>query len=77
MHEYYFHVSENIYTWKIEPTTLKDKLQNFFIGGMPYLDDLSYIIDPKETKDSQLSKYGVQTTSSGIVTFKSFIIRQG
>ncbi|GFU71444.1 meckel syndrome type 1 protein homolog [Trichonephila clavipes] len=69
--------AQNIYTWKIEPTTLKDKLQNFFIGGMPHLDDLSYIIDPKETKDSQLSKYGVQTTSSGIVTFKSFIIRQG
>ncbi|GFR25728.1 hypothetical protein TNCT_657611 [Trichonephila clavata] len=68
---------QDIYTWKIEPTTLKDKLQNFFIGGMPHLDDLSYIIDPKETKDSQLSKYGVQTSSSGIVTFKSFIIRQG
>ncbi|GIY35385.1 meckel syndrome type 1 [Caerostris extrusa] len=66
----------DIYTWKIEPTTIKNKLQNFFIGGVPHLNDLFYIIDPKETKDSQLSKYGVQTTTSGIITFKSFIIQQ-
>ncbi|CAL1274931.1 unnamed protein product [Larinioides sclopetarius] len=68
--------SQDISTWKIEPNTLKHKLQHFFIGGMPHLDDLSYIINPKDTKDSQLSKYGVRTISSGIITFKSSIIQQ-
>ncbi|KAF8766492.1 Meckel syndrome type 1 protein like protein [Argiope bruennichi] len=68
--------SQDIGTWKIEPSTLKHKLQNFFIGGMPHLDDLSYIINPKDTKDSQLSKYGVQTISSGVITLKLSIIQQ-
>ncbi|GBM03784.1 Meckel syndrome type 1 [Araneus ventricosus] len=68
--------SQDIGTWKIEPNTLRHKLQNFFIGGMPHLDDLSYIINPKDTKDSQLSKYGVRTISSGIITFKSSVIQQ-
>ncbi|KAG8194790.1 hypothetical protein JTE90_017231 [Oedothorax gibbosus] len=64
------------YTWKLEPRTLEHRLQNFFIGGMPHLEDLSYIINPKEIKDSQLSKYGVKTLTSGSVTFKTSILLQ-
>ncbi|XP_054723850.1 tectonic-like complex member MKS1, partial [Uloborus diversus] len=65
-----------ILTWKLEPTTLKSKLHNFFIGGVPSLEDISYVISPRETKDAQLSKYGVHTVSSGKVTFTASIIKQ-
>ncbi|XP_071033258.1 tectonic-like complex member MKS1 isoform X1 [Parasteatoda tepidariorum] len=66
----------NVYTWRIEPTDLKSKLQYFFIGGMPTLTDLSYVIKPQDAKDAQLSKYGFRTITSGSVELKYSIIRQ-
>ncbi|XP_035219479.1 Meckel syndrome type 1 protein-like isoform X2 [Stegodyphus dumicola] len=67
---------ESIHTWKLEPSTLKNRLQNYFIGGTPCLEDLTYIIDPHDTEESQVSKYGVKTITSGKIDFRASVIQQ-
>ncbi|KAJ3038826.1 Pleiotropic negative transcriptional regulator [Rhizophlyctis rosea] len=67
--------SSTIQTWR-PFGTYTSRMESFFIGGSPDLEDITYEAVPKGFAGSRLSKYGFTTESSGTVTVRMNVVHQ-
>lgn len=78
----------SLVTWRPLCTSLVGRMRRFFTGGEPHLDDLQAAVGKRPVTSSQpppsagdperkqLSKYALQTESSGTVRVMLSVVRQ-
>ncbi|CAM9646094.1 unnamed protein product, partial [Choristocarpus tenellus] len=64
-----------IQTWRPE-SSLRAKLQDYFVGGGHRLHDPCYTSKPSDFKGNFLSRFGFRTESSGTVRIRLYIVEQ-
>ncbi|KAJ3048752.1 Pleiotropic negative transcriptional regulator, partial [Rhizophlyctis rosea] len=67
--------SFDVQTWR-PFGTFKSRLESFFIGGSPELEDVTYTSVPKGFDDKRLNKFGFVTETSGTVTIRLNVVHQ-
>ncbi|XP_045369732.2 tectonic-like complex member MKS1 isoform X2 [Camelus bactrianus] len=63
-------------TWRPLELGTVAELRRFFIGGSLELEDLSYVRIPGTFKGERLSRFGLRTETTGIVTFRLHCLQQ-